>query len=156
MILPLLLTLASVPPKTVVPPSATAPAQTSRPSLFEIVEQRMSAQGRPIFQRYVTQTLLPQAQADAAAQRRYIQSLRSQVVAPTLDINAIANLIDRRKQSEAAATSAIRSSAFTMIRTLPASDQKLALTAIFADARLPASAQTPAVHTSGSSDAKKK
>lgn len=144
MFLPLLLTIASVSPKPAVAPSTTAPAQTSRQSLFDVVEQRMSVQGRPIFQRYVAQTLMPQAQADTTAERQYLQSLHALVAAPTLDVNAISSLVDQRKRAEAATTSAIRSSAFAMIRTLPVSDQKLALTAIFADARLPASTQAPA------------
>jgi uncharacterized membrane protein len=150
MFLPLLLSLASTSSKTLASPAASTPARVGRPSLFEVVEQRMSIQGRPIFQRYVAQTLIPQAQRDATAQRQYIQSLHTLVAAPTLDVNAVAGLIEQRKQAEAAATSAIRSSAFAMIRTLPVSDQKLALTAIFTDARLPAGARTTPARTPAS------
>jgi len=107
----------------------------------------MSVQGRPIFQRYITQTLKTQAQADAIAQRQYLGSLHALVAAPTLNFNAISSLINQRKQAEAGATAAIRSFAFDMLRTLPSADQKLALTAIFADARLPSITQDRAAPT---------
>jgi uncharacterized membrane protein len=155
MLLPLLLTLASLSttPNAV---ATNASAQPARPTLFDAVEQRMSAQGRPIFQRYLAQTLKPQAQTDTAAQRQYLGALHILVAAPTLDINAISALINQRKQTEAGATAAIRSSAFAMIRSLPVSDQKLALTAIFADARLPAGTPAPAAAVPAGSSVKGK
>ena len=78
---PLLLSIATVPPA-----AAPAPAQPARPSLFDVVEQHMSAQGRPIFQRYVAQTLVPQAQADVIAQRQYLQSLHALVYFGQLNV----------------------------------------------------------------------
>jgi uncharacterized membrane protein len=142
MLMPLLLALASL--SSTPTAATTGPAQAARPTLFDAVAERMTAQGRAIFQRYVAQTLRSQAQADTAAQRQYLSALHALVAAPTLDINAISTLINQRKQTEAGATTAIRSSAFAMIRTLPVSDQRLALTAIFADTRLPAGTPAPA------------
>lgn len=112
---------------------AKAPAQA--PSLFTVVLQRMSPEGRPIFQRYLNQILLPQARAEGEVEKKYREALRGLVAAPTLDVDAAARLIDQRKQAEAAATASIRSSTFAMIKSLPVADRKLVLTAIFTDAR---------------------
>ncbi|MET0247238.1 MAG: hypothetical protein ABW182_10865, partial [Sphingomonas sp.] len=88
--------------------------------------------------RYIEQVLQPRVRADADAERQYRVALRALVAAPTLDVDAVERLIAARRQAEATLTASIRSSAFAMIRTLPAADRKLALTAIFADARMPA------------------
>lgn len=122
-------------------PALAQAAAPAKPSLFDLVAQKMSATGRPIFQRYVTQTLVPQVRADQQADRAYRQQLEVLVRAPTLDLGATSALIDARKRAEAASAATIRTAAFAMIGTLPVGDRKLALTAIFADARFPAAAK---------------
>lgn len=124
--------LATVSPISVATPQ---PAATTRPSLAAAVAARMTPQGRPIFMRYMQQTLTSQVRSEAQAQATYRQQLTAVVSAPTLDLDAAQRLIEARKRAEATASGTIRTSAFAMIRTLPAADRKLALTAIFADAR---------------------
>ncbi|MGY4399000.1 putative membrane protein [Sphingomonas sp. UYAg733] len=128
-------------------PASKASAPASAASLFTMVLQHMSSEGRPLFQRYLNQTLLPQARADGEAEKQYRVALQSVVAAPTLDVDAAARLIDQRRQAEAAATASIRMSAFAMIKSLPPADRKLALTAIFADAR--GAAKKPVVAPAG-------
>ena len=146
MLLPTLLSLADTTlPAQVPQPAKPAAAPAAKPSLFDVVAQHMSAAGRPIFERYVQQTLIPQARADAAAAAEYHNALQALVAAPTLDVDAVARLMDQRKRTEADHATAIRTAAIAMIKSLPAADRKLALTAIFVDARLPrAKAATPA------------
>lgn len=117
------------------------PAAQAAPSLFDAVAQRMSPQGRPIFRRYVEQVLQSRIRADSDAERQYRVALRALVAAPTLDVDAVERLIAARRQAETTLTTSIRGTAFAMIRTLPAADRKLALTAIFADARMSARPQ---------------
>lgn len=73
--------------------------------------------------------------ADSDAERAYRVALRQVVSAATLDVDAAERMIDTRRRAEAALATAIRSSAFAMIRSLPLADRKLALTAIFPDTR---------------------
>ena len=140
--LPILLSIANAEPvqaSGTPRPTATATA-ASQPSLFDVVAQKMSPPGRPIFQRYINQQFVPQLRADQQAEIQYRQQLHAIVQAPTLDLEAATRLIDARKRAADAAATAIRTSAFAMLRALPVSDRKLGLTAIFADARLPAAA----------------
>ena len=144
--LPMPPAIVDTPPVQAITPHRAA-AAAPKPSLFSLVAQKMSTQGRPIFERYVNQTLLPQVRADLQAERAYRQQLQALVSAPTLDLAATTALIDARKQAEAASATTIRTAAFAMLRTLPAADRKLALTAIFTGARFPAptaNASTPA------------
>jgi hypothetical protein len=106
-------------------------------SLYAAVAARMTAAGRVIFQRYIAQTLTPRARADAQAELAYRKAVQQQMTAGTLDLDAVAAIVDRRKQAAADTAAAIRASAFAMIKSLPAQDRRLALTAIFADTRLP-------------------
>lgn len=141
MLLPLIMAVTVSTPQTVQPlakPSATTAPAAAKPTLFAMVSSRMSAQGKPVFTRYVEQTLIPQIRAQAQAEATYRQQLQTIVAAPTLDVDATQRLIDQRKRADAASGDTIRASAFTMIKSLPQADRKLALTAIFADARLPA------------------
>lgn len=144
MLLPLLLLAVDAMPtlQAAATPKPAATAAPAKPTLLTVVAQRMSPIGRPIFERYIQQTLVPQARADGAAELQYRKALQALVAAPTLDMDAAARLIEQRKLAQAQETAAIRSSALAMIKSLPAADRKLALTAIFAEARLPA--KTPA------------
>lgn len=142
--LALLLAAADLPPV-----QATAPAAApARQSLFDVVSQKLSPEGRPAFQSFVTDTLIPRVRTDRAAEVKYLQSLQALVRAAALDVDTVAALIDQRKATEAAETADIRARAFAMIKSLPVADRKLALTAIFAETRLPAAppaaAPTPA------------
>lgn len=130
--------LADRPPIQAKPPATPVAKPAAAPvSLYAAVAARMSAGGRAIFQRYVAQTLTPRARADAQAEIAYRKAVQQQMTAGTLDVDAVATLVDRRKQAAADAAAAIRESAFAMIKSLPVQDRRLALTAIFADTRLP-------------------
>lgn len=118
--------------------AATPIAKPAAPvSLYTAVAARMSAAGRVIFERYIAQTLTPRARADAQAEMAYRKAVQQQMAGGTMDLDAVAALIDRRKQAAAQTAETIRQSAFAMIKSLPAQDRRLALTAIFADTRLP-------------------
>jgi hypothetical protein len=153
MLLAMVLMLATVPPQTVPAAKQTAPATkqaapaakqaapAAKATLFDAVAQRMTPEGRPVFVRYVQQVLVPQAREEQAAEVKYRQALRAVVSAPALDVDAAEKLIGGRKQAQAAGNAEVRRTAMAMIKTLPAADRKLALTAIFTDARLPAPAK---------------
>lgn len=129
---------ADQPPTQAKPqPTSVAKADAQPVSLFAAVAQRMTPSGRAIFERYVAQTLAPRARADAQAEAAYRKAVQQQVSGKTINLDALAVLIDQRKRAAADTATAIRNSAFAMIKSLPAQDQRLALTAIFADTRLP-------------------
>ena len=125
-------------------PTVKTAAVKAAPTLFDQVLQRMTPVGQPIFRRYVDQMLQPRLRADRENDRQYRAALRALVAASALDVDAVERLIATRRQTEASMTTFIRTSAFTMIRALPVADRKLALTALFADTRLPANPPKPA------------
>lgn len=134
----MMLVIAATPtPSTAPKPATTAQTPAGSRTLVEAVAERMSPQGRAIFERYAAQTLTPLAKSNLDAEIRYRQALQALVGAPKLDVDAASRLIEQRKQAEMTATSAIRASAYTMLKSLPEGDRKLALTAIFVDARPP-------------------